>query len=614
MTARIPTVTVLGNVGVSGSEAGADGAGGRRAVGRPPGDRRPLDSGEGAGRRPPRAGREALDRPWRPEPLPEGQEDELKTKVREWTAETERAALARLQREHPVVLIYARQSRSDFNPDGTPKGPSLEQQWADCERLPEVNGCPVERFRDANRSGKETTKRPGYIALMERIDAAPDGTIGAVVVYDQDRLHRNDLAMFQLMAKLELLGILVLDVKREIRNADQLGWKIRASVNQDAVRKLGERVRDNLAYLKRQGRPLGRAGCGYRNVKDEKGNKSIAINPEMVPGSRKVFEFYATGKFSERGIVQQLNDAGVVGQSKGKWKVGTVKAMLQNPIYIGKPRGVVGDCSHLAIIDEETFARCQRVRVLHQKKKTGSKGRVNPYSLTGLVTCGRCGAPLHGHTRVWRVKGEVRRSAFYRCRGQYWDQPHTCDQPPVKADAVERAIHQSLAYCANPEQVDPAAAKRLEVGIRRPDDPRKALRLRLASLDKERERVIEMRKDGIIEREEATKLLGDINLKKQSAREQLEQTPEADAGWCRDQLGTLLEVWGEADAGQRNALLSEVFESIVVNQTDFGLTVTLVPRAVWLGFFREVVGPGEGKTGRLAKVLASGGEVVAGRR
>src|SRR5438128_507064 len=145
----------------------------------------------------------------------------MKAVERLWTSDTERAALARLQREHPIVLIYARQSRSDFNPDGTPKGPSLEQQWADCERLPEVAGCPVERFRDANRSGKEATRRPGYIAMMERIDAARPGEVGAVVVYDQDRLHRNDLAMFQLMAKLELLGILVLDVKREIRNADQ---------------------------------------------------------------------------------------------------------------------------------------------------------------------------------------------------------------------------------------------------------------------------------------------------------------------------------------------------------------------------------------------------------
>ena len=52
----------------------------------------------------------------------------------------------------------------------------------------------------------------------------------------------------------------------------------------------------------------------------------------------------------------------------------------------------------------------------------------------------------------------------------------------------------------------------------------------------------------------------------------------------------------------------------MVNQTDFGLTVALVPRAEWLGFFREVVGPSEDKTGRLARAISSGGELVAGRR
>ncbi len=550
-----------------------------------------------------------------------------------WTPQSEQRALERLRSEHPIVLIYARQSRSDFDDDGNPKGPSLEQQKEDCSRLPEIAGCPVEFFQDADRSARErrrledlhglplTAKRTGWNAMMARIDTAPAGSIGAVAVHEGSRLNRKPaINFFKLMAGLEERGILVLDVKREIRNADKLGWKMRAIFWEDEGDRLSGTITANLQHLKRQGRPLGRAGCGYKNVNDGKGNKSIVVNPEMVPSARKAFDLYATGKFSEMTLVQHLNDMGVVGQSKGRWKVGSVKAMLQNPIYIGEPRGVVGDCSHLAIIDRETFARCERVRLKHQTKKSGWKGRTNPYSLGSLVACGRCGGPLHGRTRVWKVNGEERRSAFYRCGRTYMEHPHTCDQPPVREGAVERVIVQALGYCANPEQVDPNAVKRLEVGIRRPDDPRKALRVRLKNLDKEAEQLTWLfQRSQLGETDEENKLEylrrnGLINDRRVAAREEIERAPEADAGWCRDKLGTLIEVWSEADAGQRNALLSEVFESIVVSQDVFGLAVTLVPRAEWLGFFRGVVGPGEGKTGRLAKALASGGEAVTGRR
>jgi hypothetical protein len=68
-----------------------------------------------------------------------------------------------------------------------------------CERLhsvtsrPELHGLPFEHFQDADRSGKETSRRPGYLRLIERVRTAPPGRVGAVTFYDQDRFHRNDV-------------------------------------------------------------------------------------------------------------------------------------------------------------------------------------------------------------------------------------------------------------------------------------------------------------------------------------------------------------------------------------------------------------------------------------
>ena len=101
----------------------------------------------------------------------------------EWTRESEAEALARLRAaagaglQSPIVLIYTRQSVSDFDADGRPRGPSLNQQLDTVIRRPELVGLAFEHFEDADRSGKETSKRPGYLGLMERVRTTPPGQI-----------------------------------------------------------------------------------------------------------------------------------------------------------------------------------------------------------------------------------------------------------------------------------------------------------------------------------------------------------------------------------------------------------------------------------------------------
>lgn len=162
----------------------------------------------------------------------------------EWTRESEAAALDRLRaaaeahRQTPIVLIYTRQSVSDFDAEGRPRGPSLSQQLDAVTRRPELLGLAYEHFQDADRSGKETSRRPGYLALMERIRTAPAGYIGAVAFYDADRLHRNDVEFFRFMAEMTERRILVFDTNGLISNVDRLSWKIKAIVAQEEREKV----------------------------------------------------------------------------------------------------------------------------------------------------------------------------------------------------------------------------------------------------------------------------------------------------------------------------------------------------------------------------------------
>jgi hypothetical protein len=87
----------------------------------------------------------------------------------EWTRESEVQALERLRaaatagRTTPALLVYTRQSVSDFDAEGR-RGPSLDQQLDAVLHRPEMEGLAFEHFQDADRSGKrdlEAIRLPG---------------------------------------------------------------------------------------------------------------------------------------------------------------------------------------------------------------------------------------------------------------------------------------------------------------------------------------------------------------------------------------------------------------------------------------------------------------------
>ena len=230
----------------------------------------------------------------------------------EWTPEAEAAALASLRaaRNHAgqqrVVLIYARQSVSDFDADGRLRGPSLQQQVDAVTQRSEFGGLCVEVFQDADRSGKETSRRGDYLRMLERVKGAAPGEIAAVASYDIDRLHRNDLEFFRFMAEMAERRILVFDSSGLVSAVDQLPWKVKAIVAQEERVKVARRVRDNLRYLKRTGHLLGVIPQGYRRV-----DGAIVEDPEVAPVIRQIFELYATGRFSFQTLADHLNRLGI---------------------------------------------------------------------------------------------------------------------------------------------------------------------------------------------------------------------------------------------------------------------------------------------------------------
>jgi DNA invertase Pin-like site-specific DNA recombinase len=537
----------------------------------------------------------------------------------EWTQESEQAALARLQSAHPLVLIYVRQSKSDFNSDGSIRGVSLDQQEVDARRIAAITGCPVEVFRDADRSGKESDRRPGYRAMMERIDSAMPGAIGAVACYDQSRIWRNAGNFHLLMADMEKRGILVFEQSGLIRSDDGWGWGVKALAHHMQRKEIVKRTKASLRRLQEKGRALGRAEFGYRIVETPDGHdKVLALDSGLAQIIREAdpFGLYATGKYSHQSLEVFLNAHHLPGLSNGRWKMAQLKGMLHNPAYVGlvetldaksgpvlftrlvrlpnrsgwvEQNWVKG--SHEALVDMETFEKCQRVRDEHREhgRKTYTTRRVAGYALTGLIHCAQCGGRMQGQQRRMAVgKPDEHDLVYYRCGNNYT--AVRCGSPWIRGDEVEAELRMSLSHALHLGEIDPEQMKQMEAGWRKAPDPRKELKAQIAAKDRQVENIRKAAEAGLIDdAQKAMDSIAKLNEEKQALRAQLELAPEVAIERAQAEVGNLVRRWDGSDAGTKGQMLRTIFDRLEAGTAADGrVSVVCVPRPGWRGFFQRV--------------------------
>lgn len=522
----------------------------------------------------------------------------------EWTRESEAEALERLRvaagsgRQSPIVLIYTRQSVSDFDAEGRPRGPSLNQQLDTVTRRPELLGLAFEHFEDADRSGKETSRRPGYLALMERVRTAPAGHVGAVAFYDADRLHRNDLEFFRFMAEMTERRILVVDGTGLISNVDRLSWKIKAIVAQEEREKVARRVRDNLRYLRRNGKLLGTIPQGYRRV-----DGCIVEDPVAAPAIKEIFQLYATGRFSLRTLAEHLNRNGIR-PARGDGKANhnrpkaiiftgdVLKDLIGNPSYAGKVlvEGELIEGLHTPLVDEETWRACQDVK-RRNVRRTSKAWTKHTYPLTPILLCARCGGPMHGEAHSQR--GRILR--YYGChvarrnRSAVHPSGPKCDARMFRSEILEEAIHHELSRCVPTEAMHSALRSRLRIAGPTPA-PRRTQATAAKRLDDQLERAKRLFEYGEYDWETFCARRDEISQQKRQLAEAATRPADIDLEWCESQLLDLTSAWEAADSGQRSRLVGGIFEHLEAEALPEGtLRVVAVPRAAWKPFFERLV-------------------------
>ena len=159
----------------------------------------------------------------------------------------------------------------------------------------------------------------------------------------------------------------------------------------------------------KNGEWIGKAPAGYLNTTDEKGNKNIIPDPERAPFIIKMFEMYASGNYSMRQIVQEINKMGYKSNTKEPKPLilSRVVQILENPFYYGYMRIKKRLYKHKyqPLISTELYFKTKRTRV--DRCNLPVKIESKPYIFRGLIKCTDCGCAITPETK----KGYV----YYSC-------------------------------------------------------------------------------------------------------------------------------------------------------------------------------------------------------
>jgi site-specific DNA recombinase len=326
------------------------------------------------------------------------------------------------------LAIYARYSCDKQNET------SLEDQIRRCTELAQRHGLSVSKdliYTDAAVSGtdKGDALREGYRRLREDWDA---GKFDVLVVDEFSRLSRDNVEQAVLQKRLEKSRRVRLITADGVDTQDP-DWQLRLGfqglIAQQESRKLSYRVDRGMVGQLERGYMIAAPAFGYRlqRVFDDNQNhigSRWGIHEENASIVRQVFDKRAKGE-SMHKIAAWLNQKGVSCSRKGRdgqeahWRPARVKNMLENAIYKGifvwrgsttyaKKMKELGDevqsveypRPELRLVSDEVWTRCNNRSV----SRSGYGG--GQHALTGVLTCGCCGATLAV-------------SAMRRCRSLY---------------------------------------------------------------------------------------------------------------------------------------------------------------------------------------------------
>ncbi len=192
------------------------------------------------------------------------------------------------------------------------------------------NWIYIPGYIDEGISGVSDIKRKKF---MQMINDARKDMFDLIITKEISRFSRNTLDSIKYSRELLNYGVAVLFVNDNINtilNDSELRLTIMASLAQDEVRRLSERIKFGMNRAIKRGEILGANNLyGYhKNIT----TKNLEIVPKEAIVIQNIFKMYIQNQLSLTKISQILNNTST---TQKKWTTTTVSRIITNPKYKG---------------------------------------------------------------------------------------------------------------------------------------------------------------------------------------------------------------------------------------------------------------------------------------
>lgn len=303
----------------------------------------------------------------------------------------------------------------------------------------------VSEYIDEGKSGKSIDGRPQMMRLLED---AKQKKFEAVVVYKLDRLARKTRDSLEIVETLGSHGVQLISLSENIDTTTPHGkmfYTVLSSLAEMEREQIVGRVKMGMTQRAKEGKWNGGQCFGY----DAK-EKKLSVNEAEAKIVKEIFE-YADQGFGYKKIVGILNRKGYTTKRGNVFSIGTLKGILDNPVYIGQVRfnqyenwaekrrsgknkdAIIVEGQHEAIIPEDLWERVQQKRSARSYKAVQSD---QPYILTKLIRCPQCGAGMV----AGKSKGANKTYRYYKCGTFHNKGASECSANSINADRAERQV------------------------------------------------------------------------------------------------------------------------------------------------------------------------------
>ena len=341
----------------------------------------------------------------------------------------------------------------------------------------------------------KTAKKPGRPVFNEMLKAIKKGEAQAILAWHPDRLARNSVDGGRLIYDLDTGQLATLKFPTTwFENTPQGKFMLSIAFGQSKyyVDSLSENIKRGLRKKLREGIYPNKPPIGYLN--DPK-TRAVYIDPERGPLVRRMFEEYATGRYTAAALLDIVTAWGLRSFNGLTLPLSKILWTLDHIFYTGVFRfnGEVYEGKHPPLISRELFERVQAVR---KKAGRGRYAKHSRFPLRATAHCHNCGCQFTAELK----KGHE----YYRCgkrRGP-------CDSKTIREEAFAQAIRTAMCMGSLRDDFTEKMLAEAEKEKRADRVKQAALveqqKARLAELGTLQERLLDVFLAGDIEREEFT--------------------------------------------------------------------------------------------------------------